>query len=157
MSTVMTTMSVSEALDRLDVRLDLTNVRSKLADHEEGNGYGSEQLDLMEAEYRKFLAMHLAYPEAEIVPCKLVDEIWHQHILDTVAYRADCDAIFGSFLDHFPYFGMRGDDDAQTLADAYGDTLKIYERDFGAPPEGTWISADAASCKRTACKPQKCK
>jgi hypothetical protein len=69
----------------------------------------------------------------------------------------DCDAIFGEFLDHFPCFGMRGDNDAQDLADAYGDTLEAYERDFGTPPDGTWISADAASCKRTNCKPQKCK
>jgi hypothetical protein len=158
MSTVVVApTAASEALDRLDVLLDLTNVRAKLADPEEGKGYGPDQLDLMEAEYRKFLAMHVAYPDAEIVPCKLVDEIWHQHILDTIAYRDDCDAIFGSFLDHFPYFGMRGDDDAQALADAYCDTLEIYERDFGVPQEGTWISADAASCKRTACKPQKCK
>ena len=81
----------------------------------------------------------------------------HQHILDTIAYRADCEAIFGFYLDHFPYFGMRGDDDAQALVDSYGDTLEIYERDFGTPPEETWISADAASCKRTACKPQECK
>jgi hypothetical protein len=46
---------------------------------------------------------------------KIVDEIWHQHILDTHAYHRDCDAIFGSYLHHFPYFGMRGDADAQAL------------------------------------------
>jgi hypothetical protein len=159
MSTAVMTspLTASEALAFLDQNLSLHNIRMKLADPEEGKGYGPEHLDLLEQEYRRFLAMHLAHPDAEIVPCKLVDEMWHQHILDTIAYRQDCDAIFGEFLDHFPYFGMRGDDDAQALADAYGDTLEIYEHDFGPPPEGTWISVDAASCKRTNCKPQKCK
>ena len=112
----------------------------------------------MEGEYRKFLSLHLLYPDADVVPCKTVDEIWHQHILDTAAYREDCDEIFGHFLDHFPYFGMRDERDAQDLEDAYADTIERYLAAFGDPPADTWISADATSrCKRTACKPQKCK
>jgi hypothetical protein len=154
---LMQPITASQALSRLDEVLDLSNVRSKLADPEEGKGFSQQRLDLMEAEYRKFLAMHLAHPDAEVVPCKLVDEIWHQHILDTAAYRADCEALFGEFLDHFPYFGMRGEDDAAALAVTYRKTLDLYEHDFGVPPEGTWISADAAKCSRTNCKPTKCR
>jgi hypothetical protein len=151
-------LTTADAMQRLDQELDLSNIRMKLADPEEGEGYTCAHLDLMEAEYRKFLAMHLAYPGADIVPCKIVDEMWHQHILDTAAYRADCDAIFGEFLDHFPYFGMRGEDDAQALEDAYVETLERYQRDFGTPPDDTWISNDPVMrCKRTACKPQKCR
>jgi hypothetical protein len=149
--------TVEDALRKLDAELDLSNIRMKLLDPEEGHACGVDELDLMEAEYRKFLALHLAFPDDEIVPCKLVDTIWHQHILDTAAYREDCDAIFGRFLDHFPYFGMRGEDDAQALHDAYADTIEKYRDAFGDPPAETWISADAARCKRTACKPQKCK
>jgi hypothetical protein len=156
-SAVLAPVYPTEALDRLAEVLDLSNIRMKLADREEGKGYGPDHLDLMEQEYRRFLAMHLAFPDAEIVPCKLVDEIWHCHILDTIAYRDDCEAIFGKFLDHYPYFGMQSAGEAQELKDAYGDTLEIYEREFGRPPESTWISADAAKCKRTACKPQQCR
>ena len=95
---------------------------------------GKPHSDAWLAEYRKFLALHLAYPDADIVPCKLVDDIWHQHILDTCAYREDCDVIFGRFLDHFPA------------------TRSVN------PPADSWISPDASSrCKRTACKPQKCR
>jgi hypothetical protein len=129
----------------------------KLADREEGQGLSNDELDLMETEYRRFLALHLLHPEADIVPCELVDEMWHRHILDTAAYREDCEAIFGQFLDHFPYFGMRGEADAQALADAYADTLDRYREAFGEPPDDTWIAADASSCRRTACKPQKCR
>jgi hypothetical protein len=149
--------TVDEALSRLEGALDLSNIRMKLADPEDGHGYQSGELDLMEQEYRRFLALHLAYPDMDVVPCKTVDEIWHQHILDTAAYRNDCDEIFGFFLDHFPYFGMRGEEDALALADAYSETLMRYRDAFGEPPADTWVSRDAASCKRTACKPQKCK
>lgn len=147
----------AEAFARLETELDLANIRMKLADPEEGKGYSGDRLDLMEAEYRKFLALHIAYPEADIVPYGIVDEMWHQHILDTIAYRADCDRILGGFLDHFPYFGMRGEDDALALADAYTDTLNRYRDAFGAPPAGSWGVGDASKCDRKNCKPQKCR
>jgi hypothetical protein len=146
-----------DALARLDGLLDLSNVRMKLADAEEGAGLEVDQIDQMEGEYRKFLALQLMHPGADIVPCEIVDEMWHRHILDTAAYRDDCDAIFGQFLDHFPYFGMRGEADAQALNDAYADTLDRYRDAFGEPPAETWISSDAAKCSRKACKPQKCR
>jgi hypothetical protein len=94
---------------------------------------------------RRFLVLHLLYPDAEIVPCKVVDEMWHRDILDTAAYRADCDSLFGRFLDHFPYFGMRGDDDARALEDAYRETVDLYRAAFGEPAVDTWISQDASS------------
>ena len=146
-----------DALARIGEVLDLSNIRFKLSDPNEGKGYLPQRLDLMEAEYRKFLALQVVFAGEDIVPCELVDEMWHWHILDTAAYRADCDAIFGEFLDHFPYFGMRGEDDAQALNDAYASTLDRYRAAFGEPPEDSWIAQDASSCRRTACKPQKCR
>lgn len=79
----------------------------------------------------------------DVVPCKIVDEMWHQHILDTAAYREDCESIFG--------------EDARALNDAYVETLERYRSAFGEPPADTWVTVDAAKCKRTACKPQQCK
>jgi hypothetical protein len=153
-----TVMSTEDAIEFLAKVLDLSNVKMKLADPEEGKDYDAGHLELMEQEYRRFLALHLAHPEMDVVPCKIVDEMWHQHILDTAAYRHDCETVFGFYLDHFPYFGMRGEDDAQALQDAYGETIARYRDAFGEPPRDTWITADASSrCKRTACKPQKCK
>jgi hypothetical protein len=156
-TSVLAPVSAAEAIIHLAQVLDLSKVRMKLADSKEEKSVSEPELDLMEQEYRRFLAMHIAYPEAEVVPCTIVDEIWHKHILDTIAYRQDCEAIFGEFLDHYPYFGMQSEQEAQELQDAYGDTLEIYEREFGTPPDGTWISADAARCVRKNCKPQKCK
>jgi hypothetical protein len=147
----------ADALERLTDTLDLSMLRMKLADPVEGKGYGDERLDLMEQEYRRFLALRLACPEADTVPCQIVDEMWHAHILDTIAYRRDCEVIFGRFMDHFPYFGMRGEDDEHALHDAYEQTLVLYRESFGEPPAGTWIATEASRCKRTACKPQKCR
>jgi hypothetical protein len=145
-----------DALTRLEEQLDLSGLRFKLAHPEEGEAPSVGFIDLMEAEYRKFLALRLAYPDADIVPCKLVDEMWHRHILDTRAYAADCEQIFGGFMHHFPYFGLRGEDDAQALTDAYADTLERYRDAFGEPPDETWISPDAKQRCRTGCKPMRC-
>jgi hypothetical protein len=145
------------AMDRLDDLLDLSDVRMKLADSEEGPGLDQGQIDLMEQEYRRFLAMQLMHPGAVIVPCKIVDEMWHRHILDTAAYREDCAAIFGRFLDHYPYFGMRDEVEAQELTDAYAGTLDLYRDAFGEPPAGSWVSTEGAARCRRQCAPMKCK
>lgn len=155
--TVATNTSPVDALARAEELVNLSDIRRKIADPEEGMGYPPKHLDVMEGEYRKFLALHLAFPTMDVVPCKIVDEMWHQHILDTRAYAEDCHALFGEFLHHYPYFGMNGPDDTQALADAYADTLWRYRDAFGEPPPDTWISRDAGRCKRTACKPQKCR
>jgi hypothetical protein len=144
-------------MQRLDDLLDLSNVRMKLADSEEGPGLDQDQIDLMEREYRKFLAMQLMHPGAVLVPCQIVDEMWHRHILDTAAYRDDCQAIFGRFLDHYPYFGMRNEVEAQELTDAYGETLDLYRESFGEPPAGSWVSTEGAARCRRQCAPMKCK
>lgn len=146
------------ALVRID--FDLSMVRQKLSNPEEGEPWNSDTLDLAEGEYRKFFALCLAYPDEAVVPCRLVDQLWHAHILDTAAYREDCDRVFGFFYDHYPYFGLNGPADAANLEQAYDVTLDLYEINFGNPPEGAWTHTTAAKCRarcRTGCKPMKCK
>ena len=145
---------LSEALQRLRA-LDLSMIRMKLADPKEGKGWNPAQLDLAEGEYRKFLALCLAYPDDDIVPCTLVDETWHAHILDTQAYAQDCDTIFGFFYHHFPDFGMQGDE--AELWDAYELTMHRYMEAFGDPPPDTWRRENAMKCTRTNCRPQRCR
>lgn len=152
-----TTYDTQAAMDRLTDQLDLSNVRMKLADSEEGPGLGQDEIDMMEGEYRKFLAMQLMHPDAVLVPCQIVDEMWHRHILDTAAYRDDCQAIFGRFLDHYPYFGMRNKVEAQELTDAYAGTLDLYRESFGEPPAGSWVSSEGSARCRRQCAPMKCK
>src|SRR5262249_39319225 len=67
------------------------------------------------------------------------DRFWHMHILDTRKYAADCDAVFGHFLHHFPYLGLRGEEDAKALDAAFAQMQALLAREFG--PEGATLAA----------------
>lgn len=125
--------------------LDLDPIKFKLMDKKEGQGWSREKADRLELEYRRFLALTAKYPQEVIAPSSDVDKFWHGHILDTMKYAEDCQRVFGFFLHHFPYFGMRDDEDAANLADAAASTRRLYEQEFGAAGQ-----ADAAYCARVA-------
>ena len=111
--------------------LDLAPIKFKLMDTEEGHGWSREYADRIETEYKRFLTLLVKHPEASIAPSKEVDKFWHGHILDTMKYAEDCKNVFDYFLHHFPYFGMRGSEDAANLA-AAADTMKrLYRQEFG--------------------------
>jgi hypothetical protein len=118
--------------------LDLEMIKLKLMDPEEGEGWSREYVDQVSEEYRKFLALTRAYPDFAIVPSGPVDAFWHNHILDTQKYGPDCEQVFGFFLHHFPYFGMRGDEDVANLNASWDNTIQAYWRHFGPPPAGFW-------------------
>jgi len=126
--------------------LDLSMIRMKLMDPEEGKAWSETYAERVETEYRRYLALSLLYGAKSIVPSCDVDVFWHYHILDTEAYATDCDHVFGYFLHHFPYFGMRDPEDAQALVTAYAETLALYEAHFGPAPEDLWPRAGMARC-----------
>jgi len=113
--------------------LDLSPIKFKLMDREEGYGWSRQYADAMEIEYKRFLTLLAKYPDETIVPNKAVDKFWHGHILDTLKYAEDCRRVFGYFLHHFPYFGMRGEDDARNLSTAGQTTRGLYKQEFGEP------------------------
>src|SRR5260221_13784428 len=132
--------------------LDLDPIKLKLMDHEEGQGWSREYTEKMAIAYKRFLTLLVTHPETPIAPSKDIDKFWHGHILDTMKYAEDCESIFGYFLHHFPYFGMRGEDDATALADAGQAMEQLYQREFGEQtPQG---QTKAAYC--TAAKPAYC-
>ena len=136
--------------------LDLSMIKRKLQDPEEGLGWSSEECDAIEVEYKRYLALKRTYRDHEIVPNQLVDKFWHYHILDTVKYAEDCQTIFGYFLHHYPYFGMNGPEDEQALQDAFDETTELYEAHFGAAYGDNAGMPQRARC-RTQCKPVKCR
>ena len=105
-------VSTDERLHRLE-QLDLGNVKRKLMEPKpEGQGWSEAQVNEAEKWYKRYLATIIKYPNAtRHVPNLPIDLFWHQHILDTRAYRTDCAYILGYFLDHNPYFGVKGDGD----------------------------------------------
>jgi hypothetical protein len=121
--------------------LDLDPIKVKLMDPEEGQGWSREYVDQMAIEYKRFLTLSVKYPQETIAPSKNVDKFWHGHILDTMKYAEDCQNVFGYFLHHFPYFGMRGEADAANLAEAGRTTQRLHEQEFGKA-----VPSQAAMC-----------
>ena len=84
--------------------LDFTRFRNRLIrDYPEMNWEG-ELFTIAVEEYKRFLELIFRFPEVRMSPTKLMDIIWHHHILDTKNYHNDCNNIFGFYLHHKPTF-----------------------------------------------------
>ena len=131
--------------------LNLEPIIYKLMDEEEGEGWTLEQSLIAVEEYRRFLFLSVTSAEI-IVPTKFVDSVWHTHILDTRKYMDDCQQLFGFYLHHFPYFGMRGEEDQANLQAAFKKAADVYEAAFNQP---YYVGIKGATCLG-ACGPNSC-
>lgn len=132
--TTATEFAVFEALDLAPIKLKLMHVES-------GEGWSEARADAAAAEYRRFLFLMKKYPEDLASPTVETDIFWHYHILDTMKYARDCEALFGYFLHHYPYVGM-GDGDSEDERTQAGERMReLYEAEFGVVVRG-----DAAFC-----------
>jgi hypothetical protein len=111
--------------------LDLDPIKVKLMHKESGEGWSLEQATAVEFEYRRFLCLMKLFPHEPVAPLFDVDIFWHYHILDTMKYAADCEQIFGYFLHHFPYAGLRGEDDEAAHLRVGARMQELYEATFG--------------------------
>jgi hypothetical protein len=118
-----------EFINRLN-QIDFGCIAYKLLHPEDGVVWSLEQITQAIEQYRLFLILNYLYPEKIIVPSKAIDRVWHQHILDSAKYREDCQTLFGHFLDHWPYFGMKDENDRQALEDAFNQTQTLWEKHF---------------------------
>jgi hypothetical protein len=57
------------------------------------------------------------------MPSRLVDEAWHEFILDSVSYTRFCNVAFGGYLHHTPDEAM-----STPMGDALGDTVRAWDR-----------------------------
>jgi len=117
--------------------LDFTMIKKKLTHPEPDPNiailWTDEAFDEAVIYYKNFLWLLRKYhDEYENIPPSIeIDEIWHHHILDTTKYHKDMNAIFGTYLHHFPYFGMRSDEDKKNLEDSFILTQSLYLKEFG--------------------------
>jgi hypothetical protein len=113
------------------VELDLDPIKVKLMHEESGEGWTLQQANAVEFEYRRFLHLMKMFPNEQTAPLADVDTFWHYHILDTLKYAQDCDAVFGYFLHHFPYIGLRGEADLLAHHRVGERMRELYEQTFG--------------------------
>jgi hypothetical protein len=120
--------------------LDLNPIKTKLMHEASGEGWSEARTNAVETEYRRFLFLMKKYPDAGASPTVDVDTFWHYHILDTMKYARDCEAVFGFFLHHYPYVGIAAGTEGEHVQ--AGERMRaLYEAEFGVVVRG-----DAAFC-----------
>src|ERR1022692_344418 len=124
-------VTVEGRMRRVD-ELDLDPIVYKLMHAEQGEtSLTLARADQDVALYRCFLKLCVLHPGVTIVPTRQIDHVWHTHMLDTAKYRSDCDWLFGHFMDHFPYAGLRGEADRRAWLDDFARTCSLFEEHFG--------------------------
>ena len=117
-------------LSRID-GIDLSGVKHRLCDRSEGPGWSEKKADEILKRYRRFLYLVATNGEIKhVVPTRDIDTVWHMHVLDTRAYFADCERVFGTYLHHDPSFGAGSEAERAKLREAYEATAYRYQRIF---------------------------
>ncbi len=174
---------LQENLESISKQIEFSLQKRKMV---EILGWDSVVVDDIEKDYMKFLALNRTLMDFnenfKIIPNKFIDEFWHTHILDTEKYTKDCQQIFGQYFHHYPYYGMRNEEDRKDwLENAYvcqeiweilyneklygnieesGDSY-ILDKEFNRKLSQLYkygkefSSMGLAGC-RTTCKPQNC-
>lgn len=93
----------------------------------------SDSIQVIE-EYKRFLQL-LIINKIVLTPSKLVDEFWHQHILNSTEYFQFCIRIAGHYIHHSPH-----DQKPHSFhLDSFNQTQQVYKKYFGlVPPEKIW-------------------
>ncbi|MEH6699040.1 MAG: hypothetical protein V7672_10100 [Brevundimonas sp.] len=111
-------------------------------------GWKEDYAANVEREYRRFLSLTVIAPDGGFGMAGDVDEIWHQHILDTQDYAEMCGAIAGAFIHHCP---LRSTDEASESS-YERETLPSLRRLYGEvlspvwPPEGAEAVSASKCC-----------
>jgi hypothetical protein len=113
-------------------KIDLSHVMARL---QMETGFDDATVERAEDLYRKFLTLAATYPGRSFVPPRIVDEVWHNHILFTRHYVADCDLLFGHYLHHNPHL------DAD-VTEAYNNTIDAYQQVFNVHPANYGLAPD---------------
>ena len=120
-------MDIEQAAAKVE-QLDFTMLKRKL---EHADGWSASAVAEAESLYRKYLCLGLVYRNRTLGPSRMIDEFWHAHILDTRAYTADCEMLFGAYQHHYPYGGAYGDPlDRALSAGAYDETCRLFRKHF---------------------------
>jgi hypothetical protein len=121
-----------DLLLRVD-ELDLEPIVYKLTHPDPGDmPLSLPRADEAIAMYRCFLKLCVLYPDVALVPTRLIDQVWHAHMLDTAKYSADCDRVFGGIMHHFPYAGLRGESDRRAWGHGFDRTRRLFLEHFGS-------------------------
>lgn len=110
-------------------------------------------LQRLELDYRRFLALIAEYQDETLAPTQAIDEMWHLHMLHPVAYHRDCMAIFGYLLDHDAGFGA-SDEESPRLQTYFDYTGELWQRAFNRLYQSAQLGAELAVIPPPTCTSQ---
>ena len=90
-------------------------------------------------EYKKFVYLGTisSFP---VTPSKIIDAVWHEHLLFSKGYRDFCSEVIGRDFDHNPEL-IPVDEVTATFKENYLQTLALYRFEFGMePPAEIWYA-----------------
>ena len=109
-------------------QINLESIDSRI----EGN---KQYIEGLKDETLKFLS--IASQNNNVAPSKIVDEYWHEMVLNTQLYEAVSNDI-GGFVHHVPT--------NKPETEAYARTIALYKNIFGEPVKEYW-KKEAADCE----------
>lgn len=88
-------------------------------------------------EYKKFVFLGVNNPK-RVTPSKVIDQVWHEHLLFSTGYRHFCTEIIHHDFDHHPEL-VEIDSQTEVFQSQYAATIELYQREFGIePPADIW-------------------
>ncbi len=81
--------------------------------------------------YRNYLFLLKKFENKSIIPSEEIDIFWHNHILHTAKYFADCQYIFGKYLHHAPMQKSNNSLDLRKIEEQFDVTQTLYFEEFG--------------------------
>lgn len=88
-------------------------------------------------EYKKFVYMGVI-SDVSVTPSKIIDQVWHEHLLFSSGYRKFCKEIIQYDFDHNPEL-VSVDSQTEAFQSQYFHTIELYRKEFGhEPPAEIW-------------------
>jgi hypothetical protein len=98
-------------------------------------------------EYKKYVYLGVT-SDFSVTPSKVIDQVWHEHLLFSRPYRQFCGDVLRQDFDHHPELVPAAEQTGQFRAQ-YEATLARYEEEFGvAPPPDIWCTPKFAAERR---------
>ena len=105
-------------------------------------------------EYKKFVYMGVI-SDFSVTPSKVIDQVWHEHLLFSSGYRKFCKEIIRYDFDHNPELVSVGSQ-TEAFQSQYFHTIELYKKEFGLePPPEIWDATKFKGKIEKIKKPQK--
>jgi len=119
-------------------QINFEPILAKLCSPERGLRWDKEKAIKAVADYKRWLLLHILYPNETFAPSEELDHVWHCHILDTRKYLSDCSIMFGKgvFLHHNPYAGWESEEAETKHQKVFRRTKELFEDCFGVNLSG---------------------